>query len=154
MITPMDFQNKKFSGSPLGYKKNEVDDFFHDVLKEYEKLYKNYIDSNKKIENLTKLLDTYKSMEETMKKTLVVAETAAEQVKETARKEAEIIVNEANVSANEIISKATSKLDSIKLEFEQVKEEMKMFIIQSKAQLRTQLAALDANEEKTEKESI
>ena len=154
MITPMDLQNKKFRASAFGYKKSEVDDFIEELLKDYEEIYLKSFETNKKLDNLTKQIESYKSMEETMKKTLVVAETAAEQVREAARKEADAIVSEANLSAKEIISKATSKLDSLREEFERVKDEMKRYIIQSKAQIQIQLASLESNEEKSDKATL
>ncbi len=154
MITPMDLQNKKFSQAPLGYKKAEVDEFFADVLKDYEELYKGLRESKEKVKMLSENLQTYKDMEDTMKKTLVVAETTAEQVRESARKDAETILSEANVKANEIIVKANSKLDALKSEFEQVKEQMKMYIIKSKAEIQVQLASLESTEEKAEKKNI
>ena len=147
MITPMDLQNKKFSGSAFGYKKSEVDDFLEALLIDYEEVYLKSFESTKKIDNLNKKLESYAGMEETMKKTLLVAETAAEQVRETARKEAENIVNEAKLNAKEILAKANADLDALKIEFEQVKEQMKLFKIRAKGELQMQLAVMEGNEQ-------
>lgn len=154
MITPMDLQNKKFTTSPIGYKKSEVDEFFAEFLKDYDELYKGLRESKDKVKQLSESLQSHKDMEETMKKTLVVAETTAEQVRESARRDAESILAEANVKANEIISKANAKLDLLKSEFEQIKEQMKMYIIKSKAEIQVQLASLETTEEKVEKKNI
>jgi len=154
MMTPMDLQNKKFSGTPLGYKKAEVDEFFAEVLSDYEILYKGMKEAENKIKALSASVESYKGMEETMKKTLVVAETAAEQVRDSARKEAEAIVNEANIRANEIISKANSRLDALRQEFEQIKEQMKMYVIKAKAEVQVQLATLENAEENVSKKNI
>jgi len=105
MMTPLDIQTKSFSNAPLGYKKTEVDSFTEEVLTNYETLYKSYNEANEKIKALQKEIDTYKGMEDTMKNTLVVAQSSAEQLTSSARKEAEAIVSEANVKSQEIIAK-------------------------------------------------
>ena len=87
MITPLDIQTKSFSNAAMGYKKAEVDAFFEELLRDYEALYKSSNESNAKIKELTKLVDSYKGMEETMKNTLVVAQSSAEQLTASAHKE-------------------------------------------------------------------
>ena len=143
MITPLDIQTKTFSNSPIGYKKQEVDAFKDEVLKEYEALYKEAKAKDEKIKELKKLLDTYNSMEETMKNTLIVAQSSAEQLTASAKKEAEPIISEANQKSHEIIAKATEKLNNITADFEGVKNDVALFVMRAKSQLQLQIESLD-----------
>ncbi len=143
MITPLDIQKKTFSNSPLGYKKQEVDDFQDEILVEYELLYKEYKASEEKIKELQKLLDTYKNMEETMKNTLIVAQSSADQLTSSAKKEAETIVNEAKQQSQEIISKATERLNKLTSDFEGVKNDVSLFVMRTKSQLELQIESLE-----------
>lgn len=143
MITPLDIQTKTFSNSPLGYKKQEVDAFKDEILYAYEELYKESKSKDEKIKELSKLLDTYKNMEETMKNTLIVAQSSAEQLCSSAKSEAETIIGEANQKSNEIISKASEKLNKITSDFEEVKNDVSLFIMRAKSQLNLQIESLD-----------
>lgn len=139
MMTPLDIQTVKFSNSPMGYKKSEVDSFIAQILTDYEKLYKDSTESGEKIKSLSKLVDSYKGMEDTMKNTLVVAQQSAEQLTGAAKKDADAILGEANQKSKEIISKATAKLDEVNGEYEKIKKEFKNFIVSAKAELEVQI---------------
>ena len=43
MYTPIELENLEFKSAPLGYNKNEVDDFVETISEDYEKLYKENI---------------------------------------------------------------------------------------------------------------
>ncbi len=154
MITPLDIQTKTFSNGALGYKKNEVDEFIAQVLKDYEELYKGNNEKKDKIKELEKLLESYKGMEETVKNTLVVAQSSAEQLTSAARGEADVIIAEAKQKSQEIIAKANEQLSSLTANYEQLKKEMDMFLMHSKADFEVQIKALDKMKETIKNSSI
>ncbi|MBQ4630653.1 MAG: DivIVA domain-containing protein [Clostridia bacterium] len=154
MLTPLDIKTTKFSTSALGYKKAEVDAFMDEILKNYEKLYKTVNDSNDKIKALNKQIETYASIEETMKNTLVVAQSSAEQLTAAARSEADSIVAEANIKSREIIEKATNRLESLTARYEALKTEISRFMEHSKAEFTLQINSLEKAKESMEKTTI
>ena len=154
MITPLDIQTKSFSNAAMGYKKTEVDAFCEELLRDYEALYKSSNEANAKIKELTKLVDSYKGMEETMKNTLVVAQSSAEQLTASAHKEAEAIVSEATAKSQEIIAKANERLASLTGEYEALKKEISMFIMRSKSEFEVQIKALEQSAERLQQSSI
>ncbi len=143
MMTPLDIQNKSFSSAAVGYKKAEVDAFMTEVLADYEKLYKMNAESKEKINSLSKMVESYKGMEETMKNTLLVAQQSAEQLTKAAKTEAESILGEANQKSHEIISKATARLDELNAEYERLKKEIRTFMLKTKAEFEVQIKNLD-----------
>ncbi len=143
MITPLDIQNKKYSNAPLGYKKAEVDAFMADILKDYEQLYRASGESKEKINSLSKMVESYKGLEDTMKNTLVVAQQSAEQLTKAAKTEAESIVAEANQKSQEIINKATLRIEELNSEYETLKKEINSFILRSRAEFEVQIKNLD-----------
>ena len=143
MMTPLDIQTVKFSGATLGYKKAEVDSFVSQVLTDYEVLYRTNKELNEKINSLSKMIESYKGMEDTMKNTLIVAQQSAEQLTKSARSESDSILNEANQKSHEIITKATQRLDELNAEYERLKKEIKNFILRSKAEFNVQIKNLD-----------
>ncbi|MBQ4528111.1 MAG: DivIVA domain-containing protein [Clostridia bacterium] len=154
MITPLDIQTIKFASSPMGYKKAEVDEFLQELLKNYERLYKNSNESSEKIKALTKQLETYKGIEETMKNTLVVAQSSAEQLTAAARNEAEAIVAEANIKSKEILAKAADKLNALTVEYDALKKEISLFVMRSKAEFELRVKELDKTAEAIDNSSI
>ena len=89
MLTPMEIQNKKFEKAVMGYDREDVNDFMMFLSEDYEALYKQSIESEEKIRSLTQQLETYKNMDETMKNTLLVAQSTAETVQKNASEKAE-----------------------------------------------------------------
>jgi len=137
MITPLDIENKKFSKRAInGYSTEEVDDFLDELTIAYEKVYKEVADSKKTIESLNAELDKYKSMETTLQNTLVMAQTTAEDVKNVAKQQAEVIITEAQASAKEELRKLDSEiklkekeLDDLQKQFDIYKAKMESLLI-------------------------
>ena len=136
MITPLDIENKKFSKQMMnGYSVEEVDDFLDELTVDYSKNYKEATELKTKVEELTKSLEHYKTIEETLQNTLVMAQTTAE-VKNIAKQQADQIVNEAKGVAqkeadnlqNEIIAKK-KELDDVKKQFDIYKAKMESLLI-------------------------
>ena len=137
MITPLDIENKKFSKQIMnGYNVEEVDDFLDDLTLDYSKNYKEVTELKTKVDELTKSLEHYKTIEKTLQDTLVMAQTTAEDIKNVAKQQADQIINEAKGSAkkqaeeleNEITLK-TKELDDVKKQFDIYKAKMESLLI-------------------------
>ena len=110
MLTQLDIHNKEFKRGFRGYNEEEVDEFLDRVIKDYEQLYRENIDLKENIERLNTKVDHFKHLENTLHNTLVVAQETAEGVRAAAKKEAELIVKEAQATAQKMIYEAVEKL--------------------------------------------
>ena len=137
MITPLDIENKKFSKQLMnGYNVDEVDDFLDDLTLDYSKNYKELTELRDKVAELNNSLEHYKTIEETLQNTLLMAQTTAEDVKKVARQQADQIINEAKGNAqkqasdldNEIVLKK-KELDDVKKQFDIYKAKMESLLI-------------------------
>ena len=137
MITPLDIENKKFSKQMMnGYSVGEVDDFLDDLTLDYTKNYKENTELKAKVEELTKSLEQYRNIEQTLQSTLLMAQTTAEDVKKVAKQQADQIINDAKDTAkqqaieldNEIIVKR-KELDDVKKQFDIYKAKMESLLI-------------------------
>lgn len=106
MITPMDIHNKTFSRKLRGYAEEEVNSFLEEVVSDYERIYREHREMEEQMETLKAKLQNYEKMEATMSSTLVMAQQTAESAKENARKEADLIVREAQEKRKQIIASA------------------------------------------------
>lgn len=95
MLTPIDIQRQDFEVKLRGYNADEVDDFLDLVGKDYEKLYKENAELREQIKSQEKALEQYKSMESTLQQSILLAQTAAEDIKKSAAQKADVIMNEA-----------------------------------------------------------
>ena len=153
MITPLDIQNREFKKGMRGYKEDEVDEFLDQVVVDYEKLYKENAELKDKIERTNQQIEQYKNIEDTLKNTLIVAQNAAEDLRANAIKKADIIIQEAEGRAKEIVLKAHQDVEKIKAEFDGVKKHMQIFRTRFKTLLQSQLeAVLDSCDELNEEE--
>src|SRR5699024_12631075 len=79
------------------------------------------------------------SNEETLNKSILVAQETAEEVKANARKESKLIIKEAEKNADRIINEALSKSRKISMETEELKRQAKVFRTRLKMLVEAQL---------------
>ncbi|MDF2870672.1 MAG: DivIVA family protein [Anaerocolumna sp.] len=113
MITPIELQSKTFK-SGIGYDKKDVEGFISELQKSYETMYKENMELNDRVNTLNEGINYYKSIEKTLQKALLLAEQAAEDTKEAARKQAKAIEDEANGKAQLIISESYKEVVMLK----------------------------------------
>ena len=141
-LTPMDIHNKEFTRSFRGYDEDEVDQFLDEIVEEFERLYKENIDLKDRLSMLVDQINNYKTMENTLKETLVTAQKTADELTESAQKKSELIIKEAEGRAREIIDNAHTKVLEIKKEFDEYRKQMQVFRSRFKYLLETQLEIL------------
>lgn len=142
-LTPMDINNKEFKRGLRGYNPDEVDEFLDEVVDNYEELYKENSKLKEKLDVLGEQVGHYAKIETTIQNTLVLAQNAADQAKETSQKEAELIVKNANETAQRIVDKAHSDVIQINDEFDRVKQEFIKFRAKFRNFINTQLETFD-----------
>jgi len=143
MITPLDIQNKEFRRSIRGYNEAEVDEFLDEVMKDFEKLYKENMELKDKILVLNEQIDRYNSLEHTLKETLIVAQSTADEVISAAKEKAKTIVEKPNIEAKRLIDEANEEVYRIKKAYENLLREMFLFKTRYKSFIEAQLTALD-----------
>ena len=144
MITPMDIRTKTFKKAAVGgYDKKEVDEYMEVLFEDYEKVYKQSIEYMDKVNTLTKLVDGYRSMEDSMTRAIMVAQTTAEEVEKNAQDRAKIIVDEANLEAKKIIDDANEEVKKVATQLSELKSSMEMYKSTAKGILQAQLETIE-----------
>jgi len=140
MLTPLDIENKKFSKQMMnGYSVDEVDDFLDEVTENYEKAYKEANESKKIIQDLTKELEHYKSIESTLQSTLVMAQSTAEEVKNVAKQQAEQIITEAKSIAQKEVDNLDRDITIKRKEIEDLQKQFDIYKAKMESLLISQL---------------
>ena len=92
MLTPVEIENKEFKKGIRGYREDEVDEFLDIVKEDFENIYRENLDLKEKIRMYNDQINKYENIEETLKATLITAQTAAEDTCSAANKKAKIIL--------------------------------------------------------------
>ncbi len=158
MLTPLDIYGKTFGKGFRGYEQQEVDSFLATLVKDFEDLYKENIELKERQELLNGKLASYQQLEKTMQNTLLVAQTTAEELKESARRESELLLKETENKAKLLLSEAELGIQAKKQELngfvakhneelEQIKKQVNVCKAKLRNLLETELALLNQEPE-------
>lgn len=145
-ITPMDIQNKEFERSFRGYDIEDVDEFLDRIAKDLEQLIRENIELKEQISQLQEKNKNYQKLEETMHNAIVVAQETAEEVKHTAKREADLIRREAESEAKHIIEDARYRSGRILNEQEELFKQAQVFKMRFRSFIEAQLASLESED--------
>ncbi|MEG2353562.1 MAG: DivIVA domain-containing protein [Clostridium sp.] len=126
-LTVDDIENKEFKKAMRGYNIDDVDEFLNDIIESYEQVSKENYKFKEKITSFEEKIIHYKKFEDTIQNTLVLAQSASEQTKLASQKEADIILKNANDSAQRMIDKANTDVLTIRAEYEKTRQEFEKF---------------------------
>jgi len=138
-LSPLDIHNKEFTRGFRGYSEDEVNEFLDQIIKDYEMTIRDKKQLEKEVEELNEKVNHFVSIEETLNKSILVAQETAEEVKANARKESKLIIKEAEKNADRIINEALSKSRKISMETEELKRQAKVFRTRLKMLVEAQL---------------
>ena len=137
--TPNDIHNKDFSTKFKGFDPEEVNDFLEEVKKELETLIRDNKYLEKRVKFNEEKVEYFNSIQETLNKSILVAQEAADRLRENARKDAEIIVFEAEKAAQAMLREAAEKATDINRETDLIKKETRIFRQRLQILTQTQL---------------
>ncbi|HEV2592535.1 MAG TPA: DivIVA domain-containing protein [Gaiellaceae bacterium] len=114
--TPVELRHVKMGRALFGYKRAEAERLLEDIAESFEDVWRDRGELADKVEELEKQLAEHKQREHLLSQTLVAAERSAADARETARREAEIIVSEAHQEARSVMRGAQSERERMVLE--------------------------------------
>lgn len=136
-MTPLDIQQQQFKVRFRGFDIREVDRFLEQMANDFASLQ----DSNKRLhEDIMRLkleIKGFKEREETFKRAMLNSQKVLEQMKENARKSAEIIIADAEVRAEKILNRAHNRLSQLHEDIAELKRQR----IQIEVQIRSIIEA-------------
>jgi cell division initiation protein len=120
-LTPVEIRHIRLGRGFRGYKRATVDRLLADVAESFEDVWRERADLADKVEQLEADLVRHKELEGLLRTTLVSAESASQQLREQARKEAETIVGEAHAEARAIARRASAEKERLETELRRIK---------------------------------
>lgn len=141
-LTPLDIHNKEFSRRLRGYDEDEVNEFLDQIIKDYESVIRENKDLQNQLLTVQEKLDHFANIEESLSKTIIVAQEAADEVRTNAKKEAQLILKEAEKNADRIINESLSKSRKVALEVEELKKQASVYRARFRVLVEAQLELL------------
>ena len=138
-LTPVEIRHVPLGRALMGYRRSTVDRMLEEIVESYEDVWRDRADLADRVEHLEQELVRYKELESLLRTTLVSAERASQELKEQARREAELVVGEAHAEARTITHRARAEREHLLNEARRIK-----------ALLSAALAALDVEDDASE----
>lgn len=145
-ITPIDIHNKVFTRGFRGYDEDEVNEFLDKVIKDYETVIRQKDELLEKATKLEEQIGHFTNIEETLNKSILIAQETAEEVKGNAEKEARLIIKEAEKNADRIINESLSRARQISIETEDMKKQAKVFRTRLKMLVGAQMELVETDD--------
>jgi cell division initiation protein len=145
-ITPLEVKRQEFKKVLRGYDPVEVDTFLEMISNELEELLGVNKHMKDKVIELETQLSDYKNMEKTLQQTLLQAQETSGKSIENSRKEADLIIKEAELKASQIVEKARTDFSRAKEEIAGLKARKESIISRLKVLLNSELDLLRALE--------
>lgn len=131
-----------FCGSWRGYNKKQVDDAMSKIIEDYKKIDEELNEYRHRISMLEESLEHYKTIEESMQHCLIIAHHTGEEMVSSASEKAKNIVRESELQAEKLISNAQQEINNLKYSYEEAKNKIYTFKVQSEALINAQLDVL------------
>jgi cell division initiation protein len=138
-LTPLDIKKQEFKKVMRGYDPVEVDTFMDMLANELEDALREYKQKHDAMIELETQLKDYRQIEKTLQQTLLQAQEATGKTYEAARREAEMIVKEAEIKAARIVEGAQSELGRLNNELMQLRARKESLIGRLRVLLSSEL---------------
>ena len=129
-ITPLDIQQQKFKTRFRGFDIREVDAFLEQITETFEGLQKKNEDQGEEVRRLELEIQGYRKREETFKRAMLNSQKVLDQMKDNARKSAELLIAEAEVKAEKILNKAHNRLAQLHEDIAELKRQRTQIEVQ------------------------
>ncbi len=151
-LTPLEIQKQTFSRVLKGYNADEVRAYLHLVAEEIERLLRENDRLSRDSAMLREDLEDHSNRERILKDTLLSAQKVAEDLTANARKEAELIVKDAELLSDRVIGQAMQRVGEIERSITDLKIERRAVRnkLQSTLDSVQQMVVLDAEQEANE----
>jgi cell division initiation protein len=112
-LAPTEIRHIPISRGFFGYRRGAVERLLDEIADSYQDVWRDRADLTDKVEHLEEELQRHRELESLLRRTLVSAEAAAEEQREQARRNAELVVAEAHAEARRITFAATAERERL-----------------------------------------
>jgi cell division initiation protein len=123
-LTPVEIRHMTPGRALFGYSRGATDRLLGEVADSFEDVWRERADLADKVEQLEADLVRYRELESLLRTTLVSAERASAELKEQARREADLILSEAHAEARAVQRKAFTEHERLQSEASRLRAQL------------------------------
>jgi cell division initiation protein len=120
-LTPVELRHVKLAKGLWGYRKGSTDRLLEEIVVSFEDVWRERADLEDKLERLESDIARYRDLETLLRKTLVSAERSAQELKDQARREADVVLTEAHAEARLIKQRALAEREHLRGEARRIR---------------------------------
>jgi cell division initiation protein len=124
-LTPVEIRHLTPPTAFRGYKRAPTDKLLAEIVTSFEDVWRERADLSDKVEQLESDLVRYRELEALLRTTLVSAERASADLKEQARREADLVLSEAHAEARAVTRRALAENERLVDETRRLKERLR-----------------------------
>jgi cell division initiation protein len=149
-LTPLDIQQQQFRVRFRGFDIHEVDRFLEQLSEAFTALQSENKELREEIRRLKLETQGYKEREETFKRAMLNSQKVLEQMKENARKSAEVIIADAEVKAEKVLNRAHNRLSQLHEDIAEMKRQRMQIEVQIRSVIDSHSKLLEIGKESME----
>ena len=143
-LTPLDIRKQEFHKSLRGYEPNSVEDFRIRVADALERAIRDRQVLEERVSALTEQLRVFREREKAMNDALVAAQQLRHDTRDSAEREGQVIVREAQSEAKRVLDEAKAARSAIEARMADAERQFQQYVGGFRALLERQVAELRA----------
>lgn len=143
-LSPLDIQHMEFQRTASGYHRRQVREFLERVALEREELLRELQNLKDDLELRDEQITVLQSAEAELQRAIIAAERIGNEIKENAKKEAQLILQEAERLKHERLQDTETRLRSSHAELTRLEREYALFREQFRGMLEAYARSLDS----------
>lgn len=143
-LTPLDIRKQEFHKSLRGYETNGVEDFRIRVADALERAIRERQVLEERVSALTEQLRVFREREKAMNDALVAAQQLRLETRDSAEREGQVIVREAQAEAKRLLDEARTAQSAVEARMAETERQFQQYVGGFRALLERQLAELRA----------
>ena len=151
-LTPLEITQREFRKVLRGYDPEEVRHFIESVADEVESLLKDNTVRQERIAELEDRVRALEGKEESLRNTLVTAQRMTEEIKANAKREADLIVREAEGKAQRLTAEAQTRVADTQKEILELRRQRDLFAATLRSHIQAHLELLQGGPRREPKE--
>ena len=120
-LTLVEIRHVKLRRSLFGYRRGATDQLHEEIVESFEEVWRERADLQDKLERTESDIARYRDLETLLRKTLVSAERSAQELKDQARREADVFLTEAHAEARLIKQQALAEREHLRGEASRIR---------------------------------
>lgn len=143
-LTPIDIRGHEFHRETFGYHREDVEDFKNRVADELERLLRERVLLDERLNNMSEQLKAYRDRERAINDAVLMTQTVRQEAEESARRQMELVLQEARVKAEQIVAAARTREVTLRRDLDQARHELSGYLTAFRSLLERYMAQVNS----------